>query len=515
MNDNFKSQPHWRFDRPDLVSLTDEPKLTVDLFITCRNGQTKLDLTLAALVAQTYPTELINVHVIDDGSSPKLVLPEIKPVNTSLHYFENTGKDWGKSRSTNSVANESKADVLWFLDSDMVVDPDHLAQHMKWHHDSDDYVVLGWKRFVESWNYHPAELLASLKAGKFAELHAESESHGYWEARVKSSNGFKTNDLDNFRGLVGATFSIANKNWSTLGGYNENFITSEDTELGWRVISQGLRLVPESAANSWHLGLTTIENNRDVILQHNNPLLAGHVPGLRHLRRKFGTQWLVPENQYFVDCRNMSIDSFFTLIKPLLQDVQGQTHFTLLANWPTLNERYSPISDDAKDLREIQRWTLGDNRFTFQIIADNTFLSISEILDFMEVKSSPYLFFSEGNFKNSVAITELKTSLQGSDNGLEGVVDHEDQRIFVVYGPALATAKRLPGSIYQNIELSWGLRWHALDDYHPEAKPFLLKVAHAARYMLRRFAQVRSFDQFIDLVKRGFIVYKGKIFKRK
>ena len=128
----------WKFTRPEVLEIVDSPTLTVDVFITCRNGQAKLDLVLAALSLQNYPENLTNIHVIDDGSSPKLVLPKIRPDNSTLHYYENKRGNWGKSKSTNFFARNSKADVLWFLDSDMIVEPSHLSHHMKWHHQAMD-----------------------------------------------------------------------------------------------------------------------------------------------------------------------------------------------------------------------------------------------------------------------------------------------------------------------------------------------------------------------------------------
>jgi len=503
----------WKFNRPEVLKIVDNPTLTVDVIITCRNSQEKLDLALAALSVQNYPEDLIHVHIVDDGSLPKLTMPPIHPKNSTLHYYENEGGNWGKSKSTNSVARKSKADVLWFLDSDMIVEPSHLSHHMKWHHQATDYVVLGWKKFVEDWSYDPHSLATSIKDGNFLKLHSDGVNHGYWEARVDSSNEFRSDDLENFRALVGATFSLSNENWQFLGGYDQNFITSEDTELGWRCILQGLRFVPERDALSWHLGLTTIENNRDVILSHNNPLLANKIPALSHLRRKGGLEWDVPENEFLIDCRLMTIDSFFAFIQPLLKDVQGQSKFRLLANWPKLTNRYSPTDDQYKDLREIQRWCESDEKFKFETVSRGTYLKIDEILELIQIKSTPFYFFAEGNLKSGIEAQQLKASLLQSGNGLEGIVDNGDHRFFVAYAPAISTAKRTAGSTYKNLEESWGVKWHCLEDFQVTKKPLLLRSLLFIRYCFRRVIQVKSFDQLKDLLRRGFMVYKDKILK--
>ena len=55
------------------------PTLRVSVVVPAYGGQDKLDLALAGLAAQTYPAGLIEVIVVDNGSSPPLRLPENAP----------------------------------------------------------------------------------------------------------------------------------------------------------------------------------------------------------------------------------------------------------------------------------------------------------------------------------------------------------------------------------------------------------------------------------------------------
>ncbi|MFC7644644.1 glycosyltransferase [Streptosporangium lutulentum] len=56
-----------------------EPRLPVSVVIPARQNQGKLDLTLAALAAQTYPAHLLEVIVVDDGSAPRSASPRSPP----------------------------------------------------------------------------------------------------------------------------------------------------------------------------------------------------------------------------------------------------------------------------------------------------------------------------------------------------------------------------------------------------------------------------------------------------
>ena len=509
----------WKFTRPEVLEIVDSPTLTVDVFITCRNGQAKLDLVLAALSLQNYPENLTNIHVIDDGSSPKLVLPKIRPDNSTLHYYENKRGNWGKSKSTNFFARNSKADVLWFLDSDMIVEPSHLSHHMKWHHQAMDYVVLGWKKFAEDWNYDAHSLVTSLKNTNFHEIYSGIGRNKYWEAVVKRSDQLRNDDLQNFRTLVGATFSISNQNWQSIGGYDENFVTAEDTELGWRCILQGMRFVPERDAQSWHLGLSTMHKNRDVVQNHNNPLVANKIPALKFLRSTSGLKLAVPENEFLIDCRFITSVIFFELIQPLLKESGDLNKFCLLANWSKLADRYSLADDEYKDLRAIQRWCENDERFEFETIDTISYLPIDTVLQLIEVRSTPFYFFIEGNLKFGDSAQQLKESRLQSGNGLEGIVDSEGNRFFISYAPAISVAKRASGSTYKNIAEFWGVHWsdskNSLTDNPSKSKKLLpLSLLLLIRHYYRILSTVESFDELRFLIRRRLMICKDKLFKK-
>jgi glycosyltransferase involved in cell wall biosynthesis len=102
------SKTIYRFERPDDLEILRTTKLTVAVVIACRGGQDKLDLTLASLAAQSYPSKLVNVYVVDDGSEPPLHLPAIKPAKTKIIRYENGGVEWGKTKAINKATKNLK-----------------------------------------------------------------------------------------------------------------------------------------------------------------------------------------------------------------------------------------------------------------------------------------------------------------------------------------------------------------------------------------------------------------------
>lgn len=502
----------YRFSRPHDLVIAPIPKLSVGVVIACRDGQEKLNLVLASLSAQNYPSKLIFVYVIDDGSAKPLTLPKIRPKNIKLISYENSEVKWGKTAATSDVVSQIKTDVLWFVDADMVFEPNHLAHHMKWHHDADDYVVLGWKRFVKDWQYSPVELTESLNTVGFTALHKESWGKELWEARVSLTQDLEKPGIDGYRAFVGATFSIKNRQWKALGGYNRELVTGEDTELGWRVFVNGLRTVVDRQALSWHLGYSTVEVHKTQIQRHNDPTFAQYIPQMYRIREKSKFNWLVPTYQVIVDARGATLDQILNLREKLLSIPGSSANFVLLAPWSLLNRRYTPVSDLYTDLREIRNWLSQDPQFNFQIIAQDQLISVDWILEEFELGSTPYYIFADS--KTSTNLKKLAEYLLISEQGLVGVVDKKDQRAFAVFAPALARATKLGGALYQNISDLWGIEWINDDQFMKLKHGKNTLIKHFFSFLKREGKKVNSPRQLLIFIKTFFTLIAREIFRR-
>jgi hypothetical protein len=346
-----------------------------------------------------------------------------------------------------------------------------------------------------------------LNLGNFHKLHPSSEGKESWESLVSATNNLQAVTLESFRALVGATFSIYRKNWLSLGGYNPLFKTGEDTELGWRVLMAGMRMVPEDKAYSWHLGISTVDQNTNTVIAHNQPLFANYIPALTYLRNKSDLQWKVPENEVLIDCRKMSFETFKQVINQFI--ITGQSQFKLLADWKILNRRYSVINDANRDIRAISRFVQSDGRFSFINLTSQQALSIHEILEFIQSSSIPYLYFVEGNPDQRIIYKALRKKLNKSKNGLEGLVDALDQRAFILYTPALNRARNTPGDFYQNLQNQWGICWAEVGSFDFTKQLSISNIFPMIALGFRSFAKIRRPKQLKNLLKRTVIVLKN------
>ncbi len=117
-----------------------------------------LERTLAALEGQTYPRELFEVVIVDDGSEPPLSGPLSTPLDVKVVRQERCG--FGLARARNTGVRAAAHDILLFLDSDTLAEADWMAAHARWHHAVSDALTVGLRAHVGGRRYrrqnHPA-----------------------------------------------------------------------------------------------------------------------------------------------------------------------------------------------------------------------------------------------------------------------------------------------------------------------------------------------------------------------
>jgi GT2 family glycosyltransferase len=348
-----------------------EPRLSVSVVIPAYGGQEKLDLTLASLAAQSYPSRLLEVVVADDGSAPPLRLPEIVPERVRL--VRGAAGRWGRAHACHTGATLADGDVIHWLDSDMVVFDEHVEAQLRWHHLADYLVVLGYKRFVDfTGDRQPTpqavfDAVASGSAEKLFELE-ESERHEWIEKIIDETDGLRGHGSRGYRVHVGATASVPSRLLRAAGGMNDSLVLGEDTELGYRLAQRGAVFVPDPEARSWHLGSSTAMRRREEVNRHNEPYLSQRLPLSREWRRCPGRQWLVPFVDVVVDAgapARCSYEEVRATVEAALASVLPDVGVTLVGPWSELgDERRAPLDDPLLDLRLTRDAFAHDGRVT-------------------------------------------------------------------------------------------------------------------------------------------------------
>lgn len=337
------------------------PELTVSVVIPAYDCQEKLDLALAALAHQTYPADLLEVVVVDDGSRPPLELPMIRPARCHL---ERVAHGWGRANALRTGAARASGDIIHWLDADMVVYPSHVEAQARWHHQLPYAVTLGWKRFVgPPW---PArdQVADACAADRADALFADrdGEPHPYVEEVVARTDWLRDADHLAFMVHVGATAALRRELYDAAGGMDPALRLGEDTELGYRLAQAGAVFVPEPQARSWHLGRSHMMRQQAALQRYNRPFLADRMPQPRWLRDTGGTG-TVPLVTVVVEVDGEPLERVRETVDPVLRGTERDLAVVLVGPWGSLTDRrVPPLSDPLLDLRLVHASYASDPR---------------------------------------------------------------------------------------------------------------------------------------------------------
>ncbi|MCB0895237.1 MAG: glycosyltransferase family 2 protein [Nocardioidaceae bacterium] len=356
-----RSQPRVR--RNDWSSLdvpalgTWEPTLSVSVVIPAYGAQRLLPHVLAGLAAQTYPTHLLEVVVADDDPRERLELPELRPERTRLVRVE---RGWGRANACHTGALASDGDVVHWLDSDMLVEPDEVEAQLRWHHLVDHAVVLGHKWFVDP---EPLLALPPTVDGRMHEVFADVEKERHWVEDTWD----RTDDLRRagpraLRTHVGATASLRRSLYDESGGMDTSLRLGEDIDLGYRLAERGAVFVADRESRSWHLGRTHQQRRQDEVNDYNAPFLADRVPDLQPQRRR-RRLYSVPYLEVVLDTRGEEHGAVQAVVDSVLASSLADLSVTLIGDWSAISEeRTAPLDDPQLAARLVRASYAGEPR---------------------------------------------------------------------------------------------------------------------------------------------------------
>jgi glycosyltransferase involved in cell wall biosynthesis len=342
------------------------PSLRVSVVIPAYGAQDKLNLTLAALAAQTYPAHLLDVVVVDDGGPSPILPPSLAPAKTRIVPSAPGG--WGRAWACQTGYDTAGGDVILTMDADLVPHRDHVEAHARWHHLADYLVVTGWPRFtdVAAGLPSPVDVYTRVRADETGELftHDQERSHQWLRDIIDRHDGLRQAPSSVlYRTHVGGTASAPAALLRAAGGMDTDLVLGEDTELGYRLTQAGAVFVPETGARCWHLGRTTAMNRLDDVREFNGPFIANRLPYRRWLRTDPGRQWRVPYVEVSVDARGARHQDVRATVDSVLASTLPDVRVALRAPWRALTgERRRPLDDPLLDLRLLHAGYRDDGR---------------------------------------------------------------------------------------------------------------------------------------------------------
>ena len=213
----------------------------------------KLARTLAALERQTYPRDLFEVVIVDDGTRPPLAAPKT-PLSVKVVRQERRG--FGVARARNTGVRAAAGEIILFLDSDLLTEADWMRAHARWHHAVADALTIGFVSHVDMGDIDVQAVRG--RSGSLRELLADRPAEPPWvESHMRMTNDLTSHDDDIFRLVSGGNCGIRREFYERIGGCEESFAGwgGEDVEFAYRAYTRGGVLIPAREAFAWHQGL--------------------------------------------------------------------------------------------------------------------------------------------------------------------------------------------------------------------------------------------------------------------
>ncbi|HUG08101.1 MAG TPA: glycosyltransferase [Acidimicrobiia bacterium] len=208
-------------------------ELTVSVVIPTYNRSTILSRTLESLAVQDPDSPRFDVHVADDGSEED-IRAVVESVNgLDAHYHRRERDRFGAGQARNLAANAASGDIVVFLDSDCLVEPNFVTGHASWHVGGGRTVLIG---------------------GRTHAVMGSDDELADYRKRLRRRTAGLQHGSEIFRSFVTANVSLPLSLFHEVGGFDERFHRwgGEDTELGWRLWNAGAIFLDDESVSVTH-----------------------------------------------------------------------------------------------------------------------------------------------------------------------------------------------------------------------------------------------------------------------
>ncbi len=268
-----------------------KPTLRASVIVPVYNRRAILEKTLVGLLQQTYPRELTEIIVADDGSddAPEEVLERFRDrLNICLVRQEHHGYRLAAVR--NLAIRAATGNVILSLDCDMLPEPGWLAGAMRWFHACDaNLFVIGYREFVNTDSILPYDILGNFDVVRRlprvpapSAVQTPSDLTADW--RLQHFGSTRQLKLHPAPYVLASGGNVAFRRSDALraGLYDEAFNRwgGEDAEFAYRMARLGAYFIPEPLATAYHQDHPPVVSREDD-RRYTMTLLGDRVPYFR------------------------------------------------------------------------------------------------------------------------------------------------------------------------------------------------------------------------------------------
>lgn len=230
---------------------------SVSIVIPAFNRYEILSKTLAALTHQTYPNNLIEVIVVDDGSND-LIFDVIRKYESylNLRYCRQPDCGFRVSAARNMGLKIAKSDAIILIDADILPLPTDVEKYMQIVHVSDNVALIGHRRYVDTSGISDDQILSDIQCAirlpsinpdnDVADRRDENDESVDWRFDIYRENNYLIDDKAPFTKGAGGNLAFSKKLLTKSGLFDEDFENwgCEDSEFSYRLFESGAYFIP-------------------------------------------------------------------------------------------------------------------------------------------------------------------------------------------------------------------------------------------------------------------------------
>lgn len=239
----------------------------VSVIVVNYNGKDHLQVLLDSVKAQAFPSEQVEVWIVDNGSSDGSV-SYVQDHHPHVQIIVNS-ENLGFARPNNQAAERARGRYLAFVNNDMKLEPDWLSTMVAALDSAPPDVACIGSRIL-NWDGSHVDFIGGTMA-----FNGMGFQPGY-QAPTHSPEGQAFPDELLF--ACGGAMLIRRDVYLDIGGFDEDYFAYyEDVDLGWRLWVLGYRVLfcPEAVVYHRHNGTSgRFDWRKKIVLFERNALFS-------------------------------------------------------------------------------------------------------------------------------------------------------------------------------------------------------------------------------------------------